>query len=163
MLCYNSFADKKGKIYFLLILKEYLYKYTFSKLVCISYKNIFMKETDHAGTNLVFLMLQENKSRGISGSIKKTKTTYLISKNKGNYHKIYNPFFLEMIIIIIYIYKMCFKKFIKIRKYRISSCFFFLKHSSNYFNIFLLLTKKAFLKLKKNTLQTLKISFFIKS
>ena len=93
MLCYNSFADKKGKIYFLLILKEYLYKYTFSKLVCISYKNIFMKETDHAGTNLVFLMLQENKSRGISGSIKKTKTTYLISKNKGNYHKIYNPFF----------------------------------------------------------------------
>lgn len=68
-----------------------------------------------------------------------------------------------MIIIIIYIYKMCFKKFIKIRKYRISSCFFFLKHSSNYFNIFLLLTKKAFLKLKKNTLQTLKISFFIKS
>lgn len=45
-----------------------------------------MKETDHAGTNLVFLMLQENKTRGILGSIKKTKTTYL-SKNKGNCHE----------------------------------------------------------------------------
>lgn len=87
-------------------------------------------------------MLQENKSRGILGSIKKTKTTYLREKKKGNYHKIYNPFYFEMIITIIYIYKMCFKKFIKIRKYRISSHFFFKKHSSNYLNIFLLLEKK---------------------